>query len=90
MANVTPILGYKEQPKWVLDLVNHNKVIEEINLRILDAYASVAESGQADGRWLEIGRDHFEQAWMAINRAFLRPERVGVPTDLKPGEIEPS
>lgn len=68
-----PVSGYTSQPDWKVELVNHNKNMEEMCLRTLD---DMAQRPEIDPRWLAIGRTHLETAWMAINRAVFRPTRV--------------
>lgn len=52
--------------------INVNKELEEKVLQRLDALAET----DVDKRWLAVGRTHIEQAFMAINRAVLKPERI--------------
>lgn len=73
---MTPVAGYRPQTQEALDLVNVNKRMEESILRHLDSM-----SGDIDPRWMAIGRNHMEQAWMAINRAIFQPSRVTLPGD---------
>lgn len=68
-----PVNGYRSQSQVNVDLVNANKVMEEIILRVienLELYVDV------DYRWLHIGRTHIEQGFMAINRSIFRPSRI--------------
>ena len=76
MTATTPIKGYREQTAEALNMVNENKVEEEHILRNLDALRGEDEIEQ---RWLAIARTHFEQAYMALNRAIMRPERIDLP-----------
>lgn len=71
-----PVEGYRPQTSTSIDLVNQNKREEERILRRLDL---LAETKMVDPRWLAIGRTHLELAWMAINRAIFKPERVKLP-----------
>jgi hypothetical protein len=73
-----PVHGYRPQPASNVDTVNINKQIEETLLRRLD---DLAKREGIDQRWLAIGRTHIEQAFMAINRAVFKPERVKLPED---------
>lgn len=73
MTATRKIAGYREPDPVRVAIVNQNKRIEEIVLRVLDAAAG---SEDVDQRWLAIGRTHIEQGFMAINRAVMRPERV--------------
>lgn len=68
-----PVEGYKPQSGVAIDLVNDNKRMEEGMLRILDHYGA---NPDIDKRWLAIGRTHLEQAFMAINRAIFKPDRI--------------
>lgn len=68
-----PVAGYKPQSQETIDKVNHNKELEELSLRAIDAYVIDPE---VDQRWLAIGRTHLEQAWMAINRSIFKPTRI--------------
>jgi hypothetical protein len=59
-------------------IVNHNKEIEEICLRILD---TLKTENWIDQRWLAIGRTHIEEGFMAINRAVFQPTRIKIQAD---------
>lgn len=76
-----PVAGYKAQSQGAVDLVNQFKRIEEEVLRVLDGMKSKEGLVLYDQRWLNIGRTHLEQAFMAINRSVFRPERVRLPSD---------
>ncbi len=67
--------GYRPQTSEAVQLVNKHKLDEEMILRHLDVLKN--EPG-IDQRWLAIGRTHIEQAYMAINRAVFKPDRVKV------------
>jgi hypothetical protein len=45
----------------------------------LRAIERLVSDGIADARWVEIARTHFEQAYIALNRAILQPDRVKLP-----------
>lgn len=68
-----PVAGYKPQSEAAIDLVNHNKQVEEIVLRVLDDLAGIEG---VDKRWLSIGRTQIEQGFMAVNRAVFKPGRL--------------
>src|SRR5260370_10524118 len=70
-----PVEGYKPQSQTSVDKVNQNKRLEEQVLRVLDELSLDLE---VDKRWLAIGRTHLEQAFMAINRAIFKPNRVEI------------
>jgi hypothetical protein len=76
--NGLPVAGYQPQPDRNVMLVNGNKAVEEIILRLLDAYKDDITINQ---RWLALGRTHIEQGFMAINRAIFKPARVKLKGD---------
>lgn len=78
MQEGLPVLGYQPQSDSNVDLVNHNKQLEEVVLRTLDELAAREET---DKRWLAIGRTGIENAFMAINRSVFKPGRVSLPGD---------
>jgi hypothetical protein len=73
-----PVAGYTAQPDSRIAVVNINKQLEERVLRRLDDFKG---DELVDQRWLAIGRTHIEQAFMAINRAIFKPERINLPED---------
>ena len=79
---ITPIAGYRPQSAGTLAVVNVNKQAEERTLRVLDLLKTNAD---VDQRWLAIARTAFEQAYMALNRAVLKPGRVKLPDDEEGG-----
>lgn len=72
------VKGYTTQTQADVDLVNGNKQTEEMILRLLD---DLAKNGRADPRWLAVARTHFEQGYMALNRAIFKPERIKLPNE---------
>lgn len=74
-----PVAGYQAQSSQNIDLVNANKVAEEVILRNLD---DLAEMPEVDKRWLNIARSHVEQGFMAMNRAIFKPGRIALPEDV--------
>jgi hypothetical protein len=70
-----PVSGYRPQSTAAVDLVNANKELEERCLRVLDTLKTMA----VDQRWLAIGRTHFEEGWMAVNRSIFQPDRAKLP-----------
>lgn len=74
-----PVLGYKPQSDDKVSFVNHNKMMEETILRVLDQLRNDEHGLNPDQRWLAIGRTHIEEGFMAINRAIFRPGRVELP-----------
>ena len=73
MHDVVPVKGYRPQSESAVQVVNTNKELEEMILQRLDM---LAQAPEIDPRWLNIGRTHIEQAFMAINRAVFKPERL--------------
>lgn len=71
-----PVPGYRLQSDDAVKIVTGHKHAEEQLLRLLDALAA---RDDIDKRWLSIGRSHFEQGWMAVNRAVFQPSRVKLP-----------
>jgi hypothetical protein len=78
---VTPVAGYKPQSPENLRRVNGNKEEEELLLRRIDL---MERDMGVDQRWLKIARTHFEQAYMALNRAIMKPGRIKLPEDNEP------
>lgn len=70
-----PVHGYQPQSQDRIDRVNKHKELEERILRALDGM----NSDIADLRWTAIARTHFEQGFMALNRAVFRPSRIDLP-----------
>lgn len=68
-----PVAGYTAQSDDIIKTVNENKQLEETVLKQLDALKARTD---VDQRWLAIGRTHVEQAFMAINRALFKPQRL--------------
>ncbi len=69
----TTILGHTVPTTRSASIVNENKVLEEKVLRRLDMLVS---AGDFDQRWLSIAFDKVEEAFMAMNRAIFKPERI--------------
>lgn len=80
MTQGLPVHGYKDQTQTNIELVNNNKIAEEHTLRKIDMMMS-DPSAAYDKRWLSIARTHFEQGYMALNRAIFQPSRVSLPGD---------
>lgn len=76
-ANVDPqkpgtITGYQQQSQQKIDAVNTTKGIENDLGRWLKQLQADVED--VDGRWVSIARTHFQQGFMALNRAVFQPE----------------
>ena len=68
-----PVAGYTTQSADKVGEVNINKQLEETALKRLD---DLKADASIDQRWLAIGRTHIEEAFMAINRAIFKPQRL--------------
>lgn len=92
-----PVHGYQPQDKERVALVNEFKQDEERLLRKLDVLhlrdqqqelrdtegklAGFLDIAFADPRWVAIARTHFQEGFMALNRAVFQPQRIGLPED---------
>ena len=74
MHQPLPVHGYVSQSDKNVAIVNGHKETEERLLRHLDEM--LHNNNAFDGRWLAIARTHFEQGFMALNRAVFQPKRV--------------
>lgn len=68
-----PVAGYTTQSEDRVAVVNENKQLEETVLKRLDALKADPD---IDQQWLKIGRAQIEQAFMAVNRAVFKPQRL--------------
>ena len=84
--------GYQPQSDAKVALVNRFKEMEERLLRELDAmYGQMvpnpdpnhpaAEVAKYDMRWAAVARTHFQEGFMALNRAVFQPQRIKLPED---------
>lgn len=83
-----PVHGYTSQVDWRVTLVNENKVIEERVLRSIDNHL---HHDDIDARCVALARTKLQEAFMWLNRAVFRPQRLPdeqVP-DLIPKERKP-
>lgn len=84
--NGLPVAGYTPQSDAKVALVNEFKVDEERLLRKVDAaQATMRSTGPTpdvhayDQRWVAIARMHFQEGFMALNRAVFQPTRIVLP-----------
>jgi hypothetical protein len=78
-----PVKGYQAQPQEAVEAVNLNKVMEEQVLRRVEEIArGEIDDVTIDGRWVSIARTHFQQGFMALNRAIFNPGRISLPGDI--------
>ena len=68
-----PVAGYQPQSDKNVERVNKNKLLEEALLRRIDF---LIETGAHDRRFLAIAQTHFEEGFMAMNRAIFQPQRI--------------
>lgn len=76
-TNPEPIKGYTPLSDKQRALGNAFKEIEEALLRLVD----LARETDLDGRWVSIAATHFNEGFMALNRANFKPERIGGEVD---------
>jgi len=86
-----PVSGYQPQSEAKVALVNEFKADEERLLRKVDALGlptvlasigdDIAKVPAYDQRWLNIARTHFQEGFMALNRAVFQPSRIALPED---------
>lgn len=73
-----PVHGYAPQPADKIAVVNKNKELEEVLLRVTDTMRKEAEFDQ---RWISIAVTHFQEGFMALNRAVFKPGRIELASD---------
>jgi hypothetical protein len=73
-----PVAGYQPQPEDRVAVVNGHKESEE---RILRHIEVLVASEYINPRWAAIAKTHFEEGFMALNRAVFQPSRVKLPED---------
>lgn len=85
-----PVKGYTPQSEGAIALVNEFKADEERLLRKLDHMQGIGvdpwtveavKKLHYDHRWLAIARTHFQEGFMALNRAVFQPQRINLPED---------
>lgn len=81
MSITSPIKGYRPLEPEMVELVNQNKLVEELVMRQLDRHVREHNSKEIDQRWVSVARTHIQQGFMALNRAVTQPTRID-------GEIE--
>lgn len=80
-----PVSGYQPQSEQNVALVNHFKEMEERLLREIDVMRdSPGTDPRYDQRWLSIAQTHFQEGFMALNRAVFQPQRIRLPGDEQP------
>ena len=65
------IAGYKLHTQEEIDQVNANKSVEN---HLGDLLASVTSMAGVDQRWVVTGVTHFQEGFMALNRAIFQPD----------------
>jgi hypothetical protein len=66
-----PIPGYRSPSKERVELVTEFKRTEERLLRMMEQQAGFLEP-----RWAAVAKEHFEVAFMMLNRAVFQPKRI--------------
>lgn len=75
----TKVLGYTPLTESRVQHVNHNKVTEELLLRRIEELKNICP--YLNHRWADIAQTHFEQGFMALNRAVFNPQRAVLAED---------
>jgi hypothetical protein len=66
------VTGYRKHTQQEVDVVNTNKGMEnDLGLWLKQLRTDVPD---ADPRWLALARTHFQEGFMALNRAVFRPD----------------
>lgn len=73
-----PVAGYTTQTDAKVAKVNEFKQDEERLLRKIDAMMA---GDEFDKRWAAVARTHFQEGFMALNRAVFQPQRITLPED---------
>lgn len=89
-----PVAGSRPQSDAAIALVNEFKADEERLLRKLETQKDATDRKRLSGanpadtadtaeamRWLAVSRTHFQEGFMALNRAVFQPARVKLPED---------
>jgi len=66
------VTGYRKHTQQEVDAVNTTKGIENDLGRWIKQLQADLEN--VDGRWVAIARTHFQQGFMALNRAVFQPD----------------
>lgn len=80
MSGTPPVAGYRQLSPAEVGLANQNKLMEELILRQAEV---VRATEGVDGRWASIAITHFQEGFMALNRAIFQPQRLSaaIPTE---------
>lgn len=89
-----PVAGYQPQSEAKVALVNEFKADEERLLRKIDALVDANAAAHlgfppTDPRWASVARTHFQEGFMALNRAVFQPQRIALPEDDEPETPQP-
>lgn len=76
---LTPVSGYLPLTEDKIATVNVNKELEELVLRRIDEMRADASYDQ---RFVSIAATHFQEGFMAANRAVFKPGRINGPLAL--------
>ena len=83
-----PVAGYTAQSDEKIALVNRFKQEEERILRTIDEMFAENMDDKYDdtkvpydARWIALAKTHFQEGFMALNRAVFQPQRIKLPED---------
>lgn len=76
MLKPLEVSGYTEQTRGNVDLVNENKVVEELVLRQVDRHVRNRDSSEIDQAMVQLARRNIQEAFMWLNRAVFQPKRL--------------
>ncbi|SCW95532.1 DUF7681 family protein [Ancylobacter rudongensis] len=76
-----PVAGYTAQDPAKIAAVNVNKELEERVLRQIDKLKLDQEGLEPDQCLIAIAHTHMQIAFMVLNRAIFKPERIKLPED---------
>ena len=71
-----PVSGYTDQELSKVEIVNQNKIMEEMVLRQIDHLKTLQDT---DGRMAAIAHTKMQEAFMWLNRAIFKPSRLFEP-----------
>lgn len=81
-AKVALVNEFKEDEERLLRKIGALPVTDEVFLTgDVDRPLVIGGAPVCDPRWIAIARSHFEQGFMALNRAVFQPQRIKLPED---------
>lgn len=76
MQTSLPVKGYTSQSNSKIEIVNLNKELEELVLRVVDEHR---ENADCDQRMVALANTKIQEAFMWLNRSVFKPERLAGP-----------